>query len=84
MKQREILPLVIVEGMGPVLPGRNWLNATHLDWQQTHMISPDQWQNALSASLDQYSEVFQPGLGSMKGIQAAIHLTPGATPKFLK
>ena len=35
------LPLVIVQGRGPTLLGRDWLSRLHLDWSQVNAISKE-------------------------------------------
>ena len=77
------LPLLIVEGSGPALLGRNWLKELQLDWHNIHALQTDQWQSSLQEILLHHGAVFQPGLGTMKAV-ATITLSPGSVPKFLK
>jgi len=39
-QQQAKVPLVIVQGVGPSLFGRNWLEHFHLDWQEIHFLCP--------------------------------------------
>ena len=39
--QKAKLPLVIVDGKGLTLLGRNWLHHLRLDWSQLHNIQTD-------------------------------------------
>ena len=55
--------LVVVEGSGPSLLGRNWLSRIQLDWKLIHSVHID----GLQAVLDRHSEVFRDGLGAIKG-----------------
>ena len=83
MNQTKKLPLLIVEGSGPALLGRNWLKELQLDWHNIHALQTDQWQSSLQEILLHHGAVFQPGLGTMKAV-ATITLSPGSVPKFLK
>ena len=73
------VPLIVVEGSGPSLLGRNWLSLIRLDWKQIHHVHS----NSLQAVLDRHPAVFQEGLGTMKGFKARIHVEPNATPRFI-
>ena len=78
--QTATLPLVVVEGNGPTLMGRNWLSKIKLNWSKIHYIV-----NAgLSELLHKYHEVFQDGLGTFQGYQAKIEVDPEAVPRFHK
>ena len=75
--QTATLPLVIVKGEGPTLLGRNWLSQI---WSKIpYTTSP-----GLHELLAKYPEVFQEGLGSLKGYEAKINVDPNATPCFFK
>ena len=93
--QKKVLPLVVVKGKGPPLLGRNWLAEVVLDWQtltnnfankietgqssQSNVFSSD-----IQPLLMAFKELFQEGLGEMKGIQARVRSKPESTPKFFK
>ena len=36
--QQAKLPLIVVEGDGPSLFGRDWLSAIHFDWNSINMV----------------------------------------------
>ena len=74
------LPLVIVQGSGPTLLGRDWLSRIRLDWSEIHHVRSD----SVHAVLDKYPTVFQDGLGTLKGFKAKIHVDPNAPPKFFR
>ena len=62
--QEATLPLIVVEGDGSTLHGRNWLRSIRLNWATIHAV--------LSTGLKEdvvsrYDDVFQPGLGNYKG-----------------
>ena len=74
------MPLLIVQGSGPNLFGRNWLKEIILNWNERHHVYSD----SLHMVLDKYPSVFQEGLGMLKGFQAKIHVDPHAKPHFFK
>ena len=78
------LPLVIVEGQGPTLIGRQWIGAlgiTQFSVNQIHAAPkqefPEKWKRA-------FSEIFQEGLGTYRGELIKIKTLRNTTPKFLK
>ena len=75
------LPLVIVQGRGPTLLGRDWLSRLHLDWSQVNVISKEP---TLQSILDQYEVVFKEGLGTLKNFTAKIYVDPTVKPRFFK
>ena len=74
------LPLVVVEGHGPSLLGRDWLAKLRLDWQAIHCLET----NAVHELLEKYQAVFKPGLGTLKGVEAKLQVDPDARPCFCK
>ena len=72
------VPLIVVEGSGPSLLGRDWLSRIQLDWKQIYHVHS----NGLQAVLDKHPEVFREGLGTMKGFTAKIYVDPKATPSY--
>ena len=72
------LPLLVVDKNGPSLLGRNWLASFHLDWNVIHKVQ----ESKLSNILDKYKSVFTPGLGTLAGFEAKIHIEPNACPRF--
>ena len=79
--QKKTLPLVVVEGRGPNLFGRNWLSEIRLDWKSINKVKSD---SALATVLDKYPDVFREELGTLKGHKAKIYVDPEATPKYCK
>lgn len=75
-----LLPLLVVRGSGPSLFGRNWLSQFQLDWKEIHSLQ----QTALSQLLEKYAAIFEPGLGTLEGVEAKIIMDPQAQPKFHK
>ena len=74
--QKETLPIVILPGDGPTLLGRNWLSKIRLDWPQMFKvmnISPSIPDPVLEELLVQYTDVFSPGIGTMKDTGDVFH-----------
>lgn len=68
-------PLLVVKGSGPSLLGRNWLNVIRLDWASINVVTNH---NALQSLCSKYAELFEEGLGTLKGFEARIHVDPKA------
>lgn len=79
-QQAKQLPLIVVEGEGPPLLGRNWLHHLHLDWKEIKTVTRSQ--KDLNSLLDNYTEVFQDELGHMSDFKAKLLMHEGAKPKF--
>ena len=79
--QQKVLPLIVTEGQGPSLLGRNWLGELKLDWKATYRV---QGPDPLAAVLDAHEPVFRKELGTIKGITAKIHIDPQVHPRFHK
>ena len=79
-EQKAQLPLIVVAGEGPSLLGRDWLEHLRLDWREIHRLQGDSLQTVLA----RHSEVFQAGLGTMRGYKATIDVDPKASPRFCK
>ena len=75
------LPLLVVEGDSPSLIGQNWLTELHLDWKAVHAISLN---HSLESILEQSKEIFQQGLGKIKGIEAKLHVDTQAKQLYFK
>ena len=56
-----VVPLLVVERIGPSLFVRNWLTHIRLEWQEINCIPGD----AVQPVLDKYPSVFQEGLGKL-------------------
>ena len=76
------LPLLVVKGYGPALLGRNWLEEIKLNWQTIkHLTQHKKQQYEI---LRNHTELFEEGLGTLKGTTAKIHVDPTTTPTFHK
>ncbi len=69
--QSEQLMLLVVEGDGPTLLGRDWLSILRLDWPRIHYAS----HSDLQVILNKYEEVFEEVLGTRIEV---------ATPRYHK
>ena len=76
-----MLPLIVVDGDGPPLLGRNWLKELQLNWHNTFLVSKTE---TLSDILKRHEKVFNKGLGTIKGFKADINLQDGAKTVFCK
>ena len=74
------LPLLVVAGLGASLLGRNWLEKLTLNWKAIYSVNVDQ----LQAVLNQNSDVFKPGVGTLKDYKAHIFIDSTVPPKFCK
>ena len=84
------VPLLVVEGSGPSLFGRDWLSQIRLDWTKICNIRvsetdlPKGVASQLRTTIQNHPNVFKPGLGTVKGITAKLEMKPDAPPKFCK
>ena len=81
--QSESLPLIVANGQGTSLLGRNWLTKIRLDWTQlcsNHVC----YSLSLQGILADYSTVFDTELGTLKDFKAIIRVDPAAQPRFCK
>lgn len=72
------LQLVVVEGSGPSLFGRDWLAKVKVDWDKifnigVHPLTPPHL--PLHSTIQSHPDIFKSGLGTIKGIKV------GAQPK---
>ena len=80
-QQELVLPLIVVDGDGPPLLGRNWLEQLKLNWNSIFHVSKADTQSDV---LNRHKNVFDKGLGTIKGFKADIKLQDGAKPVFCK
>ena len=79
-QQEKSLPLLVVQGGGHSLFGRNWLFVIKLDWGRIHSVKYD----PLRTVLEHHNPMFQEGLGRLIGYEAKINMDPKASPHFCK
>ena len=80
--QAKELGLIVVQGEGPSLFGRNWLEHFQLDWKTIGLATLETSQARVDVLLKKYNDVFAEGLGTMKHFQATLRVCPGTTPVF--
>ena len=89
------LPLIVVEGEGPLLFGRDWLAHFKLDWAALFRVAgvsrvtetgvpPVTGDRSLDPLLAEFSDAFLVELGCFKGEKVSIEVDPGASPRFFK
>lgn len=78
------LPLVVVEGRGTSLFGRNWLSHIKLAWNEIFTVGQVK-SHSLDEVLSKHAQVFRSDcLGEISGFEASIELKPDCTPIFCK
>ena len=77
------LSLIVVEGSGPSLMGRDWLRHIRLDWSNLHSVRSSV-HSRCQEIVDKHSKVFADELGHLKGTEAHLYVDPTAQPKFYK
>ena len=82
-QQNKHLPLLVVQGEGPSLLGRNWLTDIKLNWKEIGTIARVE-EDSLDALLEKHRELFKDELGTIRNYQAELQLQPEARPKFFK
>ena len=83
-QQCERLPIVVVTGDGPSLLGRNWLKHIRLDWNSICTVTRADDEMRLKSLLRAHEEIFKDELGTVRSLQATLHVRPDARPKFFK
>ena len=80
------LKLLVVQGSGPSLMGRDWLKVVKLDWRTIGRValSESSLESRVTALQDKYQEVFSETLGTITPFQAKLSVTKDAKPKFFK
>ncbi len=79
----EDLKLLVVEGSGPNLMGRDWLRVVKLNWKSI-ASSEGTIESRVSALQDKHQEVFSEMLGTISPYQAKLSVAKDAKPKFFK
>ena len=82
LENTHALTLYVVQGSGPNLLGRSWLQHIQLDWRSLGIATVQKVPSQSEALLKKYGAVFQEGLGTMHHFQASLHLNKDAIPRF--
>ena len=78
-KQVAELSILVVEGEGPNLMGRNWISQFGFTVEKVHNLTHS---NPLKEALQKHSAVFTEELGCMQGVQVKLQVNPQARPTF--
>lgn len=83
-QQSATLPLLLVDGSGPSLLGRDWLAIIKLDWHSLNRVEAAPPTTTLQDVFRRHGDVFKKELGTVKGIYAKLYIDPDAHPRFFK
>ena len=72
--------LHVVEGCGPSLLGRDWMNNIRLNWQSIRSVSSEV--PTCRDLVQKYAEVFEDNRGTLQNYRAHLSLREGARPQF--
>ena len=75
----QTLLMLVMQGNGPNLLGRDVLMKLRLDWREIHRVN-----TRLEDLLEQYKEVFTDGVGTYRGQPATFQVDPSVRPHFSK
>ncbi len=81
-EQQQDLNLLVVQGNGPSLLGRDWLAKIRLDWSELHSIQSSTV--PLEEVLAAHSDLFKDEFGTVRGTTANIQVDPSACPRFYR
>ena len=76
------LTLYVVQGNGPTLLGRSWLQHIRLDWRSLGIATIQTGSPQPESLLKKYEAVFEGGLGKMHHFKASLHINRDAVPRF--
>ncbi|XP_064389221.1 uncharacterized protein K02A2.6-like [Halichondria panicea] len=83
--QRAALSVLVVEGSGPSLLGRDWLKSLQLNWKELAAIHyTPQYLPSVEETLSKHKGVFSPELGKAAHVEAKLQVEQDATPTFCK
>ena len=78
--QSQTLPLVVVQGHGPSLFGRNWLEKIKIDWNSIYSLQ----EQSLTPLINKYNSLFSDSLGLLQDATAKLYVNTEAAPKFFR
>ncbi|XP_054259880.1 uncharacterized protein K02A2.6-like [Macrosteles quadrilineatus] len=76
--------LYIVNQNFDAIFGREWIREVKLDWAELKTVSNNTTSTALEDLLDEFKELFEPGVGLIPHKKAHLQLVEGARPIFVK
>ena len=77
------LLIVVVEGSGPTLLGRNWMSL-QLDWGSIKQLQIGNGQEAIGKFMLEFEEVFCDRLGTIRPMTAHLKVKACVQPRFCK
>ena len=83
-QQQLKLPALVVRSQGLNLFGCNWMEAVKLNWDAIFCMDNGNIRTKLKQVLEVHKDIFNPELGTLKGMKAKIYLNEGAQPKYVK
>lgn len=80
------LPLIVVEGDGIPLLGRQWLKSVHLPWKEIFSPSVNKVDAAdqVNVLLDEFTDLFENATGMIKDAAAKLEIRDDTNPVFCK
>ena len=81
--QQYTLPLLVVQGNGRSLLGRNWMESIKLDWNNIFSVTGS-GRDVMADLQEEFAELFAEGLGRYRGPPVKIYLNHEVQPIFLK
>ena len=81
--QQVVLSILVVQGSGPTLLGRDWLKHIQLNWKELSIHYTRKYRS-LDEVLAKHESLFRPELGKAEGIEVRLYLDPEASPRFCK
>lgn len=76
--------LIVMEGDGPSLMGRDWLLKFRLDWQSIGQVQMQSFQDRLGPMLEKYAEVFSEKPSKIQPFEAKLVLKGEGRPVFCR
>lgn len=80
--QTSHLSLIVVEGTGPSLFGRDWLQHLRLDCKSIGIATLDKTVTQVEALQKKYKDMFASNLGTIQHLHAHLKVKEGAKPVF--
>ena len=78
--QSQTLQLVVVQGHGPSLFGRNWLEKIKIDWNSIYSVQ----EQSLSPLISKYNSLFIDSLGLLQDATAKLYVNTEVASKFFR
>ena len=80
----EELSMLVVDGSGPPLLGRDWLPQIPIEWESIQVINASSKDKDIEKASSKVPNLQQQKIGTVKGIKTPLNLKEGATPTFMK